>query len=158
MTARRYAQDTTVPADKTQAEIIGYVKGRGATKVASFEDGDGVVILFEVKNRAVRLKVMRPDRKDFVYDAAGRYRDASGQERAAEKEWMRRWRTLLIVIKGKFELVDSGIVTFEEEWLPYLVTKNGGTVYEEMLPALEADGVFVGIPSMFAGELPAATS
>ena len=154
---RKYAQDTTVPADKSQAEIIAYIKGRGADKVATFEDGDGSVIMFEFKGKAVRFKVLRPDLSEFNYDSAGRFRNQTARERAADQEWMRRWRVLLITIKSKFEMIDSGLVGgFNEEFLPYLVTRTGNTVYEELAPTLEDGSTFVALPPMFAGALPAA--
>jgi hypothetical protein len=33
----------------------------------------------------------------------------------------RRWRALLLMIKAKVEAVESGVVTFEDEWLAHFV-------------------------------------
>jgi hypothetical protein len=48
-----------------------------------------------------------------------------------------RWRALLLIVKAKLEAVDSGIVTFEQEFLPHIVMPGGHTVYEATAPAIE---------------------
>lgn len=49
-----------------------------------------------------------------------------------------RWRALALVIKAKLEAVETGIVSFEQEFLPHLVLPNGGTVHEWLAPQMEA--------------------
>lgn len=41
-----------------------------------------------------------------------------------------------MAIKAKLEWVETGIVTIEEEFLPYIVTQNGRTVAELLMPQL----------------------
>jgi hypothetical protein len=40
------------------------------------------------------------------------------------------WRALLLVIKAKFEIVESGIETFDEAFLSNIVMSDGATVGE----------------------------
>ena len=42
-----------------------------------------------------------------------------------------------MVIKAKLEAVESGIVTFEQEFLAHLVLPDGATVGDRVLPELE---------------------
>lgn len=57
---------------------------------------------------------------------------------ASEKQvaqFMRtRWRCLLLSIKAKLETVESGISTFETEFMPFTVLPNGQTVAQHALP------------------------
>ena len=55
-------------------------------------------------------------------------------EQVWEQECRARWRALLLVIKAKLEAVESGITTFETEFLPCTVLPGGATVAEEIAP------------------------
>jgi len=55
-----------------------------------------------------------------------------------EKEERRIWRVLFYHLKSVFEAADSGVMEFRELMLPYLVTGNGKTIAEHVLPQLEA--------------------
>lgn len=57
----------------------------------------------------------------------------------AEDQFNRaRWRVLCLVVKAKIEAVEAGISVFEEEFLSFIVTANGKTVGEVLLPRLAA--------------------
>jgi hypothetical protein len=45
-----------------------------------------------------------------------------------------RWRALLLVIKAKLESVESGIATFEEEFMAQIVLPDDQTVGQWVLP------------------------
>jgi hypothetical protein len=53
-------------------------------------------------------------------------------------EELRVWRVLYHHIKTIFEAAESGVMEFREMILPYVVTKNGKTVAECILPQLQA--------------------
>ena len=44
---------------------------------------------------------------------------------------------MLQSIRARLEEVESGIVTFEEAWLPWIVLPGGGTVGREVIPLVE---------------------
>jgi len=75
--------------------------------------------------------------------------------RPRDAEVRRRWRALVLVVKGKLEAVESEIVTFEEEFLAHLVLPNGQTVGSEVRPMV-AQAYETGImPAFSALALPA---
>jgi len=101
---------------------------------------EGIIhIAFRFKNLNVRMKVTIPARDDkrFTVTPTGRRRtgDSSG---LYEQEVCRRWRCLTAVIKAKLVAVTDGVATFEQEFLPYLVTSTGETMGERLLPAVIA--------------------
>jgi hypothetical protein len=55
-----------------------------------------------------------------------------------EKEARRIWRVLYHHMKSVFEAADSGVMEFRELMLPYVVTGNGRTVAECIIPRLDA--------------------
>jgi hypothetical protein len=58
--------------------------------------------------------------------------DPSGQKLRA------RWRTLLLVIQAKLAAADSGLSTFEQEFLSCLVRPDGLTLGAALIPNLRS--------------------
>lgn len=135
----KYAKNTEVSVEKSQVEIKSIVTKYGATKFASMEEERRAAIMFEANNRRIRFILMLPDPADEqFYRIARRYERRS--DNAARAKWQQacrqRWRALALAIKAKLEAVESGIATFEEEFLPYTVMPDGMTVAEHALPAV----------------------
>jgi hypothetical protein len=59
-----------------------------------------------------------------------------GSQAKAEAATRQRWRALVLVLKAKLEAVASGISTLESEFLAGIVLPNGMTVGQAMLPRL----------------------
>lgn len=53
-----------------------------------------------------------------------------------EQEVRRLWRALLLSVKAKLEAVQSGIATFDQEWLSYVVMPNDEAIGDRILPQL----------------------
>ena len=49
---------------------------------------------------------------------------------------MRRWRAMILVVKAKLESVETGISTFQEEFMAHIIMANGKTIGENILPRL----------------------
>jgi hypothetical protein len=58
-------------------------------------------------------------------------------KRDAEKECRRIWRVLFHHLKDIFEASNSGVMEFRELILPYIVTHDGQTVAQHILPRLD---------------------
>lgn len=120
---RRFAEGTKVPIERSKAEVEKLVRAHGADQFFSAIDHTtGAVDLgFRLKRWFVRFRLVIPKK--------------------GEAEQRRMWRALVLVLKSKLESVQSGIATFEQEFLAHIVCKseNGQTqtVGELMLPQLE---------------------
>lgn len=134
--ARLFAADTEVPAERTQGEIYKLLRVHGAAPVAVVLNVGAVTVMFQLNSRTIRLAVPLPTNGP-PRDGRGRI-TASKQAILHAREIRRRWRSLLLVLRAKLEAVQSGIVTFESEWLAYIVTTDGKTVGEKMAPQLDA--------------------
>jgi hypothetical protein len=96
--------------------------------------------MFEVANRRIQFVLPLPDPNDEqFFRIARRYERRSAE--AARQKWeqacRQRWRALALAIKAKLEVVESGIATFEEEFLAYVVMPDGQTVGQHVLPHVE---------------------
>lgn len=131
-----FAEHTTVPISKTRGEIEALVEKHGATRFASgWTEDSKEAISFALRGRLIRFVLSLPTqadgekvrRKRYPYRLTG---DALAQWIAGESR--RRWRCLLLALKAKLEVVESGIASFDEEFLAHIVTTGNLTVYEAL--------------------------
>lgn len=116
----RFAQNTSVPVERSRSEIERTLVKYGASGFgyAWDRDGDGqerAILTFLLRDRRVQLDVPMP---------------------SEPKEQRQRWRAMLLVIKAKLEAVESGIGSLESEFLANIVMRDGRTIGQEILPRL----------------------
>jgi hypothetical protein len=143
-----FAEKTSVPVERSRAEIEGLLVKYGASHFASGWKPGAAVIQFTIARpegpRLVRFELPLPDAKDkSITHYKGRYgyeyeRSASAAAEALAQETRRRWRALALVIKAKLEAVETGIVLFDDEFLAHFVMPNGATFGKWIAPRLEA--------------------
>lgn len=143
----RYAADTSVPVERSKAEIEQVVSRYGATGFMSGWKDDQAMIMFEMRSRRVKFLLPLPDKNsdEFRKTPTGRIRkNVQANTQAWEQACRQRWRALGLTVKAKLEAVETGISTFEQEFLAHLVLPSGETVADQMLPRL--DGILSGKP------------
>lgn len=132
----RFASKTAVSSDRSQAEIKRTLQLYGATSFAFMEEGQMAAIAFQAQGRRIRMIVPLPDHKNYEKSPAGRKWTKAQGFKAWEQAGRQRWRALNLVVKAKMEAVESGVATFEQEFMPYTLLPNGKTVGEVMLPQI----------------------
>ncbi len=135
-----YAQNTSVTSEASRAEIERTISRYGASSFAYGWTGKQAMVGFEIADRQVRFHLPMPDRNDrrFTHTPArGTKRSSSAAAAEYDKAVRQRWRALLLVIKAKLEAVESGIVTFDQEFLAHLVLPGGRTVADMVIPQVE---------------------
>lgn len=133
----KYASHTSVSVEKSRGEIEWVLKRYGAGSFAYMSQGNIAAIAFEVQNRRIRMVIPLPDPKDFERNKKGHVRKAELALRSWEQSCRQRWRALSLVVKAKLECVESGVATFEQEFLPYTLLPDGKTVGEWALPQVK---------------------
>ena len=136
----KYASQTSVSVSRSKAEIEDILQRYGAGGFMSGWMGDKAMIAFQMGNRQVRFILPLPDRDDreFTTTETGRSRSKAAAHAAWEQGCRQRWRALCLVIKAKLEAVECGIVTFDQEFLAHIITGNGMTVGEQVIPMIES--------------------
>ena len=134
----RYAERTTVPSDRSRAEIESTLRRYGASAFMSGWNSDGATIGFDLAGRRVLLRLPLPDRDaaQFRLTTTRRTRSASAHGEVYEQAVRQRWRALLLVIKAKLEAVEAGITTLEAEFLDGIALPSGATVGDWLRPQL----------------------
>jgi hypothetical protein len=127
----KFAEGTSTPVEKTRAEIEATLSRFGADAFNNgFEPGRAWV-MFRAKGRWIKLMMTLPDPAKFALTpSTGKYRTPKSQQEAVAAENRRLWRCLLLLVKAKLAAVSDGIVEFDQEFMPHIVTETGQTVYE----------------------------
>lgn len=114
----RYARRTEVPASRSRQEVENLVTRYGADQFGSALDHEGgrAMIQFRIATWLVRFVLPLKD--------------------CTQQQERQRWRALVLVVKAKLEAVEDGITTFEEEFLPHIVTPGGQTFGEWAVPQI----------------------
>lgn len=123
-----YAKATTVPPQRSRAELETILQKYGCAAFGFATDGDLATVQFIARGRHVRYRVAVPPLEHFLYDGGARRRTPVQVRNARDAEERRLWRALLLCIKGKLEAVESGIVAFEDEFLANVLLPDGSTV------------------------------
>jgi hypothetical protein len=134
----RYAADTSVPVERSRAEVERILRRYGASTFAYGWEGSRSVIQFDYSGRRIRIVMDMPDPAEFHKTPTGQRRSASAAQVAWEKACRQRWRAFVLVIKAKLEAVESGITTVEDEFLAWTVLPDGRTFGEWARPQLDA--------------------
>lgn len=133
----RYAKTTSVPSDRSKAEIERTLCRYGATEFAYGVTKNQVIIGFSAHDRRIRFILELPSLDSVSSTATGRSRDTEAARKAHEQAVRQQWRALCLVIKAKLESVESGIEIFEQAFFANIVLPGGKTVYEEAHPHVE---------------------
>jgi hypothetical protein len=133
-----YAKGTTVAVGQSRAELEKILSRYGADVFSYGQDESRAIVAFRAKGRHVKFTLPLPTLDDFKW--RGRfYNDRTKKSLMDQREQKIRelWRGLLLVIKAKLEAVESGIESFEQAFMPYLLLPDGTTAGEFLLPQVE---------------------
>ena len=154
MNRGRYAVGTDVPADRSKAEIENILARYGADQFMYGWETSRAVIGFRYSGKMVRIFLPLPDPQsdEFHLTPSGkRRRTEAAAEKAYQQAVRQRWRALALIVKAKLEATETGITTFEEEFLSYIVLPDNSTVGEYMLPQIESAYQSGEMPRMLPG-------
>lgn len=147
----RFAQNTSVPVERSRAEIERTLVKYGATKFGTWSEPGRALIQFELKNgRAIQVPLPLP--------VAGSPKTAAPYsakwgEKEAEQETRRRWRVLLLTLKALLEGVESRLMTVDQAFLAYVVVPGTAkTIGDQLIPKLDALYAGTWTPRLLLGE------
>jgi hypothetical protein len=133
----RYAEGTDVSSERSRGEIEKTLARYGADQFFyGWQDG-AATIGFRMHDRRVQFILPLPDRAsdEFTLTPSKKWlRSDADRDRAYEQAVRQKWRALALVVKAKLEAVESGITTFEEEFLAHIVLPSGQRVGAWMIP------------------------
>ena len=134
-----YAQDTSVPINKTRLDIEFLLKKAGATEYIQGNSGNVQAIAWTLNGKKYRMSMRIPDvnSSEVRMTASNRRRNDSQAKLYYAQLERTMWRQLYIIIKAKLVAVESGIRTMEQEFREDMLLPNGQTVVEYVGPQIE---------------------
>ena len=134
-----YARQTTVPVERSVAEVQRLLRRFGAGDFAQFtsEQRETAGVVFARLGISYRMTFRLPREEEFLQTPQGRMRTSDKMvEQAHQQEVRRLWRSLALLVKAKLVAVEDGIADFEQEFLPAAMLESGATIAEEGVPRL----------------------
>lgn len=118
---------TEVPVAKSQQKLRELLLRNKGGRVAFISDPptEGFQAVVPIDGKEYTVKIMAICKKKTT-------------QSGIEQEERRIWRVIFHHMKGIFEASSSGVMEFREMMLPYIVTNDGRTVAECILPKLDA--------------------
>jgi hypothetical protein len=144
---RTYAAATRVSVEQSRVQLERLIAKYGGQPLAAFTPEDKIVLFFRVGrldtgDRVLRFVIPVPPLEQFRARRGGRGGEVERRAQAVRQ----RWRVLLLLLKAKFEAVQVGAASFDEEFLGYIVTHSGSTVADQMVKALQTAYTNEGMP------------
>lgn len=137
----KFAANTEVSVERSRAEIENLIVRYGATSTAFMNAPGRALIMFEANERRIVFELPLPDMQEEQFNRTPGGRRLLKPDRriaAWEQACRQRWRALALVIKAKLEAVQSGITTFEDEFLAHIIMPDGISVGKHIRPAVAA--------------------
>lgn len=152
-----YAEKTTVSVASSKAQIEELLIKHGADEYATGHNSRFSFLGFSMGGRRVKLVIpaLDPESEEVTHTSQGKRRGAANQKSYYAQATKQKWRALLLIVKAKLEAVESGITTFEEEFMPHIILPDGATVGEHLLPKIKqayATGKMPALLPAFEGE------
>jgi hypothetical protein len=144
----KYAAQTSVSPERSRNEIERILTRYGAKQFAYGWGSGSAMIGFQYQNRLIRFVLSLPDANELRTPKGRRPHNIKA---AHEQVTRQQWRALALAIKAKLELVESGITTFEQEFLAHVVLPNGQTVGEWATPQIETIYANRNMPPLLPG-------
>src|SRR3990172_12356739 len=144
----KYASFTTVSPERSRIEIERTLARYGAKQFAYGWGIDAAMIGFQFDNRLIRFQLRLPKPNEIRTPNGRRPHNMS---KSYDHHVRQQWRALALAIKAKLELVESGITTFEQEFLSHVVLPNKQTIGEWIAPQLEHIYATQNLPALLPG-------
>jgi hypothetical protein len=130
---------TKVPISQSQEAIRGLIYSHHGTGVSfiSHPPREGFEALVTITDLPYRVRVMATCEKVERVSAQGKRRSDSTMAEMTQQELRRVWRVLFWHLKAMFEAADSGVIDIRDVIMPYVVTRDGRTLSEHIIPQME---------------------
>lgn len=128
-----YAKGTSVPVERSKAEVERLLQRAGATEFQSGWSADFASVVFRINGTRIMVGLPMPPLSEYAHR-----RGRTAAEAAYAQEQRRRWRCLVLIVKAKLEYIASGLSTVEKEFFSDVVLPNGSTLGDALIPQLEA--------------------
>jgi hypothetical protein len=126
-----YATNSSVPVERSKAQIRGYLAQAGADGFGDVEQQGKVAMAFVIDGHRYQITFTLPAFSQFQQTPSGRdrcQREALAHHDRAVRSY---WRTILLIIKANCEAIALGVMTARQAFGSMLVLGDGHTTVGE---------------------------
>lgn len=130
-------ETTEVPVARSQEAIRKLIYAHEGTGVMllSHPPQEGFEAMVTIAEQPYHIRIMATCRV-ITEDRHGWSLSETGKQKAREQEERRVWRVLYWHLKAMFEASDSGVIDIRDVIMPYVVTRDGRTLSEHIVPRM----------------------
>lgn len=133
---------TSIDPHRTVGEIHRLLATKGATGILTeYAGGEPSAVAFQINRAGQQLRYRLPCRTQKIWEILERqYHTGKIERRYASMEHATRvgWRIIKDWIEAQLALVESGMTTVDEVFMPYQLMEGDQTMYEVMQQRLLA--------------------
>jgi hypothetical protein len=136
MPKRIFMETTSISASKTVSEITTKLVEAGARQISHSYSPEGDVsgVCFSVPVGGHLVSYALPANIDPIESALRKKRVSVRDRQAIRQQAVRvAWRQILRWVEAQLALIQTGMVTVDQVFLPYAQAPNGQTFYEAFL-------------------------
>ncbi len=124
---------TSIECERTISEIQKCLVNHGATKIITdYRDKLPCAVLFCLEINGATAGFALPANYDGVLKAMKNDRKVPNSKCTKEQALKVSWRIIKVWVDAQMALVEANLADVAEVFLPYAVTKNGGTLYKNI--------------------------
>lgn len=131
---------TEVPVSRSQEAIRKLIYGHKGTglMLVSHPPREGFEAMVTIAEVSYHIRVMATTRTTFKDSYGYTIKDttSTAYQKKREQEERRVWRVLFWHLKAMFEAADSGVIDIRDVIMPYVVTRDGRTLSEYIIPRI----------------------
>lgn len=123
---------TMINANKTIGEIQEILAKHGANAIMTeYNDGQVIALSFRIKTPNGEIGVKLPANIDRVLQVLKNQRKRNNQVKDTREQAAKTaWRIIKDWIDAQMAILETEMVEMEEIFLPYMINKEGQTLYE----------------------------
>ena len=126
---------TTIPAQKTIAEVQSLLAKAGATAILSEYDNAGNVMSLSFKMRLNNSEIgfRLPSEPEKILQLIKTQRGVPTRFQNIEQARKITWRIIKDWVEAQLAIIETQMVKPEQVFLPYAITNDGCTLYEKVM-------------------------
>lgn len=122
---------TKIDPTKTIGEIQMILAKAGANNVSvDFDDGEPVAVTFLISLNQDFISYRLPNNADGVYRALCNEPKVTRAQRTMQQARKVAWRIVKDWVEAQLAVIEAGLVTLPEVFLPYAIAANGQTLFQ----------------------------
>lgn len=123
---------TTINANKTIGEIQEILSKHGANAIMTeYENGEVVALSFKINTPRGEIGIKLPANIDKVLKVLKTQKNKNSQIKDTKDQATKvAWRIIKDWVDSQMAILETEMVEMEEVFLPYIINKNGQTLYE----------------------------